>query len=84
MNEINYEQDWIPYDGTYNHSKPLILPPGKVFECDIKYALGNWAHSNGLTFAGVVSADMKYGFEINIKANPDNPNDWIYDEVDKK
>ena len=29
--------------------------------------------------AGVVSQDESFGFEINIKSNPDNPKDWIYD-----
>jgi hypothetical protein len=26
----------------------------------------------------VVSEDESFGFEINIKSNPDNPKDWIY------
>ena len=79
MNEINFDQSWIPYDGEYKQDKPLQLPPGKIFEHDIKYALGTWAWDHGLTFAGVVSEDESFGFEINIKSNPDNPKDWIYD-----
>lgn len=77
--EVNYEQEWLPYGPDYKLQAPLILPNGKVFECDIKYALGNWAWSKGLTFAGVVSSDHKHGFEIHIKANVDNPSDWVYD-----
>jgi len=77
--QINYEQPWIPYTGDYTKDKPLTLPNGKIFECDIKIALGNWAWDKGLTFAGVVSGDESFGFEINIKSNPDNPKDWIYD-----
>ena len=79
MTQINYEQPWIPYTEDYTKDKPLTLPNGKIFECDIKIALGNWAWDKGLTFAGVVSEDESFGFEINIKSNPDNPKDWIYD-----
>jgi hypothetical protein len=78
MTQINWDQSWIPYDGEYKQDKPLTLPNGKIFECDIKIALGNWAWDKGLTFAGVVSEDESFGFEINIKSNPDNPKDWIY------
>lgn len=77
--QINFEQPWIPYTEDYTKDKPLTLPNGKIFECDIKIALGNWAWDKGLTFAGVVSQDESYGFEIKIKSSPDNPKDWIYD-----
>jgi hypothetical protein len=78
--EINYEQAWFPYDKDYKKDTiPLVLPPGKIFECDIKIALGNWAWDKGLTFAGVVSKDESHGFEIKIKPHPENPKDWIYD-----
>lgn len=77
--QINYDQAWIPYTEDYIKFKALELPPGKVFEQDIKIALANWAWDKGLTFAGVVSQDESYGFEIKIKPSPDNPKDWIYD-----
>lgn len=78
--EINYEQAWFPYDKDYKKDTiPLVLPPGKVFELDIKYSLALWAWDKGLTFAGVVSEDESHGFEIKIKPNPENPKDWIYD-----
>jgi len=78
--EINYEQAWFPYDKDYKRDNfPLILPPGKIFEYDIKIALGNWAWNKGLTFAGVVSEDELHRFEIKIKPKSDNPEDWAYD-----
>lgn len=77
--QINYDQAWIPYDSDYTKFKALELPPGKVFEQDIKYSLASWAWDKGLTFAGVISSDESYGFEIKIKPSPDNPKDWIYD-----
>ena len=80
MTNINYEQHWFPYDvRTYQVERtPLTLPPGKVFEVDIRYALANWAWVNKITHAGVVAADESHGFEIEIRVNPDNKKDWSY------
>lgn len=81
MTNIEYNQDWFPYDiETYEaQTKPLALPPGKVFESDVKIALGHWMWENGVYHAGVVSADMAESFTLKIRANPDNPSDWVYD-----
>lgn len=80
MTDINYEQHWFPYDvRTYEvETVPLTLPPGKVFEQDVRIALGHWMWVNKITHAGVITADMSVGFEIRIRANPDNPSDWSY------
>lgn len=81
MTNIEYNQDWFPYDvRTFEvQTVPLTLPPGKVFECDVRIALGNWAWANKISHVGVVSADMAESFEIKIKPSPDNPSDWVYD-----
>lgn len=85
MNNLDFsgwEQKWFPYDKNYNKSNnPLTLPPGKVFECDVRYALASWAHAHGLTFAGVVSEDESYGFEVKIKPNLESLGDWTYDDL---
>ena len=82
MTNINYEQHWFPYDvRTYEVERtPLILPPGKVFEVDIRYSLANWAWTNKITHAGVVAADESHGFEIRIRANPFSKTDWSYED----